>query len=127
MIDRAPVRAWLIMLGKPSLFCGNLLLLSRTRERLVIVINAGTGLVVWVDTLAFTTSSRSKRIQLRRERSLRLDEGTSVVAHWLVASIRVPGEDRESGSDKNHKKQDEGKNSIVDEEDDAHDSGYDTL
>lgn len=66
-------------------------------------------------------------IEFGVEVGLRFDEGTTVVSHGLVAGIGVLGEDGEAGSEEDQEQKDEGEDSVHNEEDDTHDTGYDTL
>ena len=100
-----------------------LLLSGVIGEGVLVIIDAGTV----VDALAFTTSGRTKSIKLSGELRLRLDERTTVIAHRLVTSVRVFGEDGKSGGDQDHEEKDKSKSGIVDEVYNTHDTGYNAL
>jgi hypothetical protein len=114
----------LVVLCEASLLGRQLTLLKRVgRERVVVVIEARAR----VRALAFATGSCAKSIKLSGELGLRLDERAAVIAHGLVSGIGVLREQGETGRNKDHEKENQGKDGVVYEEDDTHDSGYDTL
>ena len=78
-------------------------------------------------TLTLTARRCAQCVKLGGKLGLRLDERPTVVAHWLVAGIGVLGEERESGRDKQHEKEDESKGGVDDEENDTHDTSDDGL
>lgn len=83
--------------------------------------------LVGVAVLVLASRSSSQCVKLSVERGLRLDEASTVVAHWLVAGIGVLGCDGNDGCDQDDDQQDQRKGSIVDEEDHTHDTSDDTL
>lgn len=80
-----------------------------------------------MSALAFAAGGRTQGIQLGCERGLRLDEGTTIVAHGLVACVGVLGEKREAGRNKEHDEEDKREDSVVDEEDHTHNTRDDGL
>jgi len=64
----------------------------------VVVLNSRTALV-GPAVLRLATRCRAKCIQLSVELRLGLDEAATIVAHWLVARIRVLREERVDGRD----------------------------
>ena len=111
------------MLRKTGFFVGQLaLLVSRADGHgIIIILNAR------VRSLALATSRCAKGIELGGELCLGFDEGSSVIPHRLIAGIGVLCEYGEAGRDQDHEEQDKGKHCVVDEEDDAHDTGDDRL
>ncbi|KAH0281834.1 TRP-domain-containing protein, partial [Aureobasidium melanogenum] len=89
-----------------------------TRPAVLIVFDAST----LPASLAFTTSGSTQSIKLRVELSLRLDEGTTVVAHGLVSGVGVLGEDGECRSDNDGDEENQREDSVEDEEEDTHDT-----
>jgi hypothetical protein len=111
------------MFDEGALLCRYLALLERVRGDGIIVIE-GSSCVV---TLAFASSGCTKGVKLSCKLSLGLDKGPTVITHRLVACVGVLSEQCESGRNKHHEKQDEGKGGVVDEEYDSHDSSHDSL
>lgn len=74
--------------------------LLRSEFALLLHRIGGYGIIVVIEAgmaaLALATSSRTKRIKLCCKLRLGLDEGSTVVAHWLVTSVGILGEDGES-------------------------------
>lgn len=114
------------MLAKATLLGGHLSLLLGGGD-VIIVIDARSRLTVGMSSLALTTSSGTKGIELGGQLSLRFDERATVIAHWLIASVGVLGEQGESRRDEEHDEKHKRESGVDDEEDDAHDSSHDSL
>jgi len=72
----------------------------------------------------FSTGGCTESIEFSRSNYFRvgLDEGSSVITHWLVASVWVLGDQSIDGGDKDQDQEDKGKDGVHDEEDDTQDT-----
>ncbi len=92
------------------------------RERVIIFIKVTAVLLGHI-----SSSSHSKSIKLGIEPSLRLDEGTTIVPHRLVTSVRIFGEHSIASCNEYHQQEDQGKRSIYDEIYYTHHASNDSL
>lgn len=109
------------VLGRPQRFLG---LGFAAEAAVVLVVDGGAG---FGKVLAVTTGRGSQGVQLGGELGLGLDERATVVAHGLVTSVGILGEEGVAGGYENHNKKNESKGSVIDEEDDTHDTSNQAL
>lgn len=72
-------------------------------------------------------SGRTEGIKLGVQVLRRFDEAASVIAHRLIARVRILGEDGDAGGDEHDDEDGQRKDGVADEEDDAEDTGDNAL
>lgn len=94
-------------------------------SHVIVIIDARSRLRV--RSLALAASGRTQRIELSGKLCLRLDERTTIIAHWLVAGVGVLGEESKPRRDQEHDKEDQGESGVVHKENHTHDTSNDGL
>lgn len=97
------------------------------RPGVVLVVLDARAFGVRPPVLPFATRRRAERVELGAQVRLGLDEAAAVVPHRLVAGVGVLRRHGDDGRHQHNDEQDGGKDGIVDEENDAHDTGHDFL
>ena len=93
----------------------------------------GHGVLVAVEVAQLVAEARvaarrgAEGVELGGELGLGFYKRAAVVAHGLVARVRVLADDGVDAGEEDHEEQDEGAGCVVDEEDDAHDAGDEAL
>lgn len=113
------------MLAEATFF-GRYLTLLLGRE-VVLVVDARSGLSVGMSALALAACGSAQSVKLGGKLSLRLDEGSAVIAHRLVTRVGVLGEEGEARRDEEHEQEHQREGGIEYEEDDSHDTSDDGL
>ena len=123
-VDRASGR--LVVVASVPGVGGLLLVVIATGPAVVVVFDPGA-LAVGEAMLRLTARSGTESVELGGQLGLRLDEAATVITHWLVSRIWILRSDCDNGGDQDNDEQYSRENSVVDEENDTHDTSDNSL